>query len=86
MLVINTYSGMYVRLDLGLWILTPDLSQPSQINDPGKNVKAFLNGLNCERGQCSKSTMGRGTDGPLRISTSNAIEVLSANKDNHVDI
>jgi hypothetical protein len=83
MLVINTYSDMYVHVDLGLWILPPDLSQPSQINDPVKKVKAFLNGPNCEIGQC---TMGRGTDGPLRISTSNAIEVLSADKDNHVDV
>ncbi len=86
MLGIKIYGDMYVLMNLGLCILRPNLGQPSQINDPVKNVKASINDPNCERGHCSQSTMGIGPDGPLRIITGNALVVLSAHKDNHVDV
>ncbi len=31
---------MWACIDLGLWITYPDLGQPSQTSDRGKNVKA----------------------------------------------
>ncbi len=61
MCIVVVVSDMPVHMGLGLWISRPDPGQSSQISDHGKNVKASINGPNCERGQCSQSTMGMET-------------------------
>jgi hypothetical protein len=60
-------------MNLGLWVIHPDLGQPSQTDDHGKNENVSGNGPVHRRGQFSQSIMGRETDGPLRISISNTL-------------
>ncbi len=52
---------MCTQVDLGLWITHPNLGQPNQTSNRGKNVKASINSPLYRRGQCSQSTMGMGT-------------------------
>jgi hypothetical protein len=73
MLMLYDNSDVYMHADLVLWILRPDLGQPSKISDRGKNVRASLNGPNCGRGQCSQSTIGAERDGLLCFRIGNTL-------------
>ncbi len=46
-------------MNLGLWVIRPDLGQPSQTDDHGKNVNGSGNGPIHKRGQFNQSIMGR---------------------------
>ncbi len=53
---------MYAHMrGLGTLDHAPDLGQPSQINDRGKNVKASINSPIYRRGQYRQYTMGMET-------------------------
>jgi hypothetical protein len=66
-------SDLYVHADLGLWISHPDLGQPSQISDHGKNVTLSTNGPTVKTGIEASPLWAQEQDGPPHISIDNAL-------------